>query len=270
MRLIADGVVDREGVDGLARRLGYSARQLNRLVTGELGAGPLALRPGAPRADRAGARRDDRPCPSPTSRSRPASPASGSSTTPCARCTPRRRPSCAAGAAADARPPGTIATRIGVREPFAGAELLRLPRAARGAGGRGGRAGLVRALPRAAARPGRRARRARSTGPTATCLPVHAGRRPRPRAALERTRRLLDADCDPIAVDEELGERPAARRRWSRRRPGLRVPGHVDGVELAVRAVLGQQVTVAGARTLAARLVADARHARSSSPATTG
>jgi AraC family transcriptional regulator of adaptative response / DNA-3-methyladenine glycosylase II len=41
-----------------------------------------------------------------------------------------------------------------------------------------------------------------------------------------------------------------------RKRPGLRVPGHVDGFEAAVRAVLGQQVSVAGARTLAARLAA--------------
>ena len=43
MRLIADGVVDREGVGGLARRLAYSERHLTRLVTDELGAGPLAL-----------------------------------------------------------------------------------------------------------------------------------------------------------------------------------------------------------------------------------
>ena len=43
MRLIADGVVDREGVGGLARRLGYSERHLNRQLTHELGAGPLAL-----------------------------------------------------------------------------------------------------------------------------------------------------------------------------------------------------------------------------------
>src|SRR3954454_1640519 len=43
MRLIADGVVDREGVGGLAARLSYSVRQLNRLVSAELGAGPLAL-----------------------------------------------------------------------------------------------------------------------------------------------------------------------------------------------------------------------------------
>ena len=43
MRLIADGVVDREGVDGLARRLAYSPRQLRRLLRAELGAGPLGL-----------------------------------------------------------------------------------------------------------------------------------------------------------------------------------------------------------------------------------
>jgi AraC family transcriptional regulator of adaptative response / DNA-3-methyladenine glycosylase II len=73
--------------------------------------------------------------------------------------------------------------------------------------------------------------------------------------ALERTRRLLDADCDPVAVGEELGADPLLAR-LVRRRPGLRVPGHVDGAEVAVRAVLGQQVSVAGARTLAARLVA--------------
>src|ERR1700722_14793865 len=43
MRLVRDGIVDREGVEGLARRLGYSTRQLNRLVTAEVGTGPLAL-----------------------------------------------------------------------------------------------------------------------------------------------------------------------------------------------------------------------------------
>src|ERR1700755_1711593 len=43
MRLIADGVVDREGVDGLARRVGYTPRHLTRILTTELGAGPLAL-----------------------------------------------------------------------------------------------------------------------------------------------------------------------------------------------------------------------------------
>ena len=43
MRLIADGIVDREGIDGLARSLGYEQRQVRRVLTAELGASPLAL-----------------------------------------------------------------------------------------------------------------------------------------------------------------------------------------------------------------------------------
>ena len=65
-------------------------------------------------------------------------------------------------------------------------------------------------------------------------------------AGVERVRRLLDADCDPVAVDEVLGRDPLLGPLVAAR-PGLRVPGHVDGNEIAVRAVLGQQVTV-GAR----------------------
>jgi AraC family transcriptional regulator of adaptative response / DNA-3-methyladenine glycosylase II len=73
-------------------------------------------------------------------------------------------------------------------------------------------------------------------------------------AAVERCRALLDLDADPRAVravlgaDEVLG--PLVRAA-----PGRRVPGHVDGAELALRAVLGQQVSLAGAATLARRLV---------------
>jgi AraC family transcriptional regulator of adaptative response / DNA-3-methyladenine glycosylase II len=73
-------------------------------------------------------------------------------------------------------------------------------------------------------------------------------------AAVERCRRLLDADCDPRAVESALATDDAISpllRRWS----GLRVPGHVDGDELAVRAVLGQQISVARARTLTQLLV---------------
>ncbi len=43
MRLIGDGVVDRDGVGGLASRLGYTARHLTRVLTREVGAGPLAV-----------------------------------------------------------------------------------------------------------------------------------------------------------------------------------------------------------------------------------
>ena len=72
-------------------------------------------------------------------------------------------------------------------------------------------------------------------------------------AAVERVRRLLDADCDPVAVGRRVRRRPADRPARAGSGPGLRVPGHVDGHELAVRAVLGQQVSVAGARTVAGR-----------------
>ena len=73
-------------------------------------------------------------------------------------------------------------------------------------------------------------------------------------AAVQRCRRLLDLDADPDAVAAVLGADPLLAP-LLRRRPGVRVPGQVDGFELAVRAVLGQQVTVKGARTLAERLV---------------
>ena len=72
--------------------------------------------------------------------------------------------------------------------------------------------------------------------------------------AVARCRRLLDLDADPVAVAETLG-RDAMLADLVRAVPGRRSPGAVDGTELAVRAVLGQAITVAAARTLAARLV---------------
>jgi AraC family transcriptional regulator, regulatory protein of adaptative response / DNA-3-methyladenine glycosylase II len=72
--------------------------------------------------------------------------------------------------------------------------------------------------------------------------------------AAERCRRLLDLDADPDAVTAVLG-RDALLGPLVAAAPGLRVPGAVDGAELAVRAVLGQQVSVAAARTAAGRLV---------------
>ncbi len=73
-------------------------------------------------------------------------------------------------------------------------------------------------------------------------------------AAVARCRRLLDLDADPVAVDERLAGDPLLRP-LVRAAPGRRVPGSVDGFELAVRAVLGQQVSIGGATTLAGRLV---------------
>jgi AraC family transcriptional regulator, regulatory protein of adaptative response / DNA-3-methyladenine glycosylase II len=64
---------------------------------------------------------------------------------------------------------------------------------------------------------------------------------------LERMRRLFDLHADPPAIEAVLGELAEGRR-------GLRVPGCFDGFEMGVRAILGQQITVAGARTLVGRL----------------
>jgi AraC family transcriptional regulator of adaptative response / DNA-3-methyladenine glycosylase II len=69
-----------------------------------------------------------------------------------------------------------------------------------------------------------------------------------------RTRRLCDLDADPEAIAARLAEDPLLAPLVARR-PGLRIPGAWDPWELAVRAVLGQQVSVAGAQTLAGRLV---------------
>jgi AraC family transcriptional regulator, regulatory protein of adaptative response / DNA-3-methyladenine glycosylase II len=73
--------------------------------------------------------------------------------------------------------------------------------------------------------------------------------------AVARCRRLLDLDADTPRIDAELGRDPLLAP-LVRRRPGLRVPRATDGFELAVRAVVGQQVTLAAARSTAGRLVA--------------
>ncbi len=256
MRLISDGTVERDGVDGLAARLGYSTRQLNRVVTGAFGAGPLAL---------ARARRSQtaRVLVETTELSfADVAFAAGFASirqfndtirevyaaTPTELRGRRSR-------AADVSTSGTLATRIGVREPFAGAGLLEFlaTRAVSGIEATGdGWYERSLALPHG---PGviRVELVDRPAGYVPCRVTLADARDLAP--ALERTRRLLDADADPTAVDEQLsGDRLLAP--LVRQRPGLRVPGHVDGVEVAVRAVLGQQVSVAGARTLAARLVA--------------
>src|SRR5437016_4749610 len=71
---------------------------------------------------------------------------------------------------------------------------------------------------------------------------------------VERALRLFDLDADPVPIADHLAGSPELAPLVARR-PGLRVPGAWDAFELAVRAVLGQQVTVRGATTLAGRLV---------------
>ena len=73
-------------------------------------------------------------------------------------------------------------------------------------------------------------------------------------AAIDRCRRMLDLDADPLAIDDGLSRDPQLAA-LVRAAPGRRVPGSPDPAEFAVRAVLGQQVSTAAARTHAARLV---------------
>jgi AraC family transcriptional regulator of adaptative response / DNA-3-methyladenine glycosylase II len=252
MRLIADGVVDRDGVSGLARRLGYTERHLHRLLSAEVGAGPLALA----RARRAHTARllietTDLPI---TEVAFAAGFTSIRQFNDTIRdvfaVTPRelRR----GRGVRDEAVRGEIPLRLPFRTPFdtngllhflgtravAGVETfdgetyrrtLRLPHGA-GVVALSDGGDHVRCV--------LRLENVRDLG-----------------SAVQRCRSLLDLDADPVAVSDVLGSDPLLRA-LVRRSPGRRVPGAVDGAELAFRAVLGQQVSVAGARTLAGRLVA--------------
>lgn len=95
-----------------------------------------------------------------------------------------------------------------------------------------------------------------SLGQPAGCLSVRICF-PDPRwlfLIVERVRRMFDLNADPLEISGHLTKDPLLAKQVLMR-PGLRVPGCWDGFELAVRAVVGQQVTVKRARTLAARLV---------------
>ncbi len=263
MRLIADGVVDREGVGGLATRLGYSTRQLQRLLFAEVGTGALALA----RAQRAQTARlliETTTIPMTdvaygagfaSLRQFNATVSDVFALTPTAmRASPTRPP--AVRTSAEEGPGlqvgvGTVALRLAFRRPLCPESLfghlvatavphceeyrdgwyrrtLRLPHGA----------GVVALAPHA---------------DHITCRLALADLRDLA-VATNRCRRLLDLDADPVAIDEALGDDRALAPIIGRGR-GRRVPGTVDANEMALRAVLGQQVSTAAARTHAARLV---------------
>ncbi|MFD6385572.1 AlkA N-terminal domain-containing protein [Streptomyces nigra] len=252
MRLIADGVVDREGVPGLAARLGYSTRQIERQLLAELGAGPLALA----RAQRAQ--------------------------------TARLLIETTSLSMADiAFAAGFASVRTfndTVREVFALAPTdlrARAPRFPQG----GTTGALTLRLPfraplnpdnlfghlAATAVPGVEEWRDGAYRRTLR-LPYGHGivaLSPRPdhiacrltlsdlrdlTVATSRCRRMLDLDADPVAVDDQLRTDPVLAPLVDKA-PGRRVPRTVDEAEFAVRAVLGQQVSAAAGRTHAGRLV---------------
>jgi AraC family transcriptional regulator of adaptative response / DNA-3-methyladenine glycosylase II len=256
MRLVADGVVDREGVEGLAARLGYTPRHLRRVLVAEVGAGPHALA----RAQRA---RTARVLVETTA-------------------LPLAEVAFAAGFASVRRFNEAVRSVYGATP-----SQLRASAGARGTAHPGGdgewltlrlpyrRPAALEALLdhlEARAVPGVEERVDRSTYRRALTLPRGGGvvelelrdREVRARvrlddlrdltAAVQRCRRLLDLDADPAAVDEHLGGDPhlAAAVRAT---PGRRQVHHPDDVEVVLRTVLGQQVSIAAARTQTGRLV---------------
>ena len=269
MRLIADGVVDREGTEGLAARVGYSPRHLSRLLTAELGAGPLALaRARSAQTARTLVETTDLGFADIAFASGFASIRQFNDTvrevyaaSPTqlrgrrrARGHGRVRP------AAD----GEVALRLAVRTPFAGRALhafLRdhlVPGVETASGPGEATAWFARTLdlphgPGAVRLELADLPETGQTGFVRTTFRLADLRDTA--AAVERARRLVDADCDPCAVGEAFLGDPVIGT-LARAVPGLRIPGSVDGGELAVRTVVGQQVSVAGARTVLGRIVA--------------
>lgn len=255
MRLIGDGVVDREGVEGLARRVGYTPRHLTRLLTAELGAGPLALA----RAQRAQTARVliETTDLSYTDIAFAAGFASVRQFNDTVREVYAATPTGLRGRRGGGAASGSIDLRIAVRTPFAGRALLdffaaHLVDGVEVAGADWYARTLDLPHGPGTVRVDLHDHHGEGTGFVPVRLELADLRDTA--AALERTRRLVDAACDPVAVDAHLAADPLLAPLVAAR-PGLRVAGHVDGAELAVRAVIGQQVSVAGACTVTSRIV---------------
>lgn len=250
MRLISDGVIERDGVAGLAARLGYSERHVVRVLTEQLGAGPLAMA----RAHRAHAARllietTTLPLSDIAFAAGFASIRQFNDTVRAVYAgTPtelRRRGRTQVGGA------GTLTLRLPYRPPLDASGLLRFlgNRAIAGVETvTEGEYARTMLLPHGAAT----ARLLPSPGNTGRTRHVRATLRIEDLrdlgAAVTRLRRLFDLDADPAAVDEVLAADPALAPSVAAA-PGIRVPGSVDGGEILLRAVLGQQVSVAAART---------------------
>ena len=261
MRLIADGVVDRDGVPGLAARLGYSARQVERQLLAELGAGPLALA----RAQRAQTARllietTALPMADVAFAAGFASVRTFNDTvrevfalapTELRARAPKTNPTARAADPSAPAPACTLQLRLPFRAPLNPDNLFGHLAATGVPGVEEWRDGAFR----------RTLRLPYGHGIVAlTPHPDHIGCRLTLTdlrdltVAISRCRRLLDLDADPVAVDDRLRTDPLLAPLVDKA-PGRRVPRTVDEAEFAVRAVLGQQVSTAAARTHAARLV---------------
>jgi AraC family transcriptional regulator of adaptative response / DNA-3-methyladenine glycosylase II len=252
MRLIADGVIDRDGVPGLAARLGYSTRQIQRQLVAEVGAGPLALA----RAQRAQTARlliETSALPmgdvafaagfsSIRTFNDTVREVFALSPTELRRRSARGQPAAASGA---------LSLRLPFRTPLCPDNLFGHLAATAVPGVEEWRDGCYRRTLRLPHGPG-----VVSLRP----LPDHIGCQLTLTdlrdlsTAINRCRQLLDLDADPLAVDDLLRGDPLLAP-LVHKSPGRRVPHTVDAEEFALRAVIGQQVSTAAARTHAARLV---------------
>jgi AraC family transcriptional regulator of adaptative response / DNA-3-methyladenine glycosylase II len=255
MRLIADGVVDRDGVPGLAARLGYSVRHLHRMLRAELGAGPLALA----RAQRAQTARILIETTGLGMAEVAFAAGFGSvrqfndtirevyGVTPSMLRAHR-------GGRARAGDAGTITVRLAYRPPLHAAALLDFLALRALPGVEEVRDGTYRRglrLPHGAAE----VALTPADGYVAATLRLADMRDLAP--AVARCRWLLDLDADPTAVDGALAADPALAPLVAAE-PGVRVPRAVDGFEMAVRAIVGQQVSVRAARATLTRLLVGA------------
>lgn len=260
MRLITAGVVEQEGVPGLARRLGYSPRHLTRMLTAELGAGPLALA----RAHRAHTARmllvgTDMPI------SEVAFSAGFSSIRQCndtirevfemtpgeLRATRRAAARGSRAAADSAETPGAIDLLLPHRAPIDASGLF-VWMAARALPGV--ETATATSFGRHLRMPGGPAHlEIRQTPEGQLRLRATVTRLADLAPLVATARRLFDLDADPQAVDDALAEHPELAPLVAAV-PGIRVPGTADPHEMLIRAMVGQQITVAAARTALAAL----------------
>jgi AraC family transcriptional regulator of adaptative response / DNA-3-methyladenine glycosylase II len=249
MRLIADGVVDREGVPGLAARLGYSPRQLHRRLVAEVGAGPQALAR-TQRAQTARMLLEAGPLPV-SDVAFAAGFASIRQFNDTIRQVYATTPSRLRGSRSAAQVPGVTTLRLAYRPPMDVPAMLSYL-GARAIPGiehyDDGAYSRSLPLPHGAGvvtlRPG--------TGHVICEMRLEDLRDLA--TAVQRCRRLLDLDADQQAIDAFLGADPALGPLVAAR-PGLRVPGHADPGELAIRAVLSRRTRAATVRGQLADLV---------------
>jgi AraC family transcriptional regulator of adaptative response / DNA-3-methyladenine glycosylase II len=253
MRLVADGVVDRAGVPGLAAQLGYSVRQLERLLLAEVGAGPIALA----RAQRAQTARIliETTSLSMTDITFAAGFSSIRQFNDTVRAVFATTPSELRRRAKHREPAegaySTLTLRLPFRQPLCPDNLFGHLAATAVPGVEEVRHGEYRRTLRLDHGPG-----IVGLAPTpeyVRCRLTLTDLRDLT-TAIARSRWLLDLDADPVAIDDRL-ERDPLIRALVAKSPGRRVPRCVDGNELAIRAVIGQQISTAAARTATARLV---------------